>query len=54
MHEIKRTKQQAILLKLYFEKAYDRVNWHFLREVLISRGFSAGWVHRLMQLLEGG
>lgn len=26
VHEIKRTKQQAILFKLGFEKAYDHVN----------------------------
>lgn len=26
VHELKRTKKQAILLKLDFEKAYDRVN----------------------------
>lgn len=27
IHELKRTKQQVVLLKLDFEKAYDRVNW---------------------------
>lgn len=30
IHELKRKKQNGILLKLDFEKAYDKVNWDFL------------------------
>ena len=54
VHELKRTKEPAVLLKLDFEKAYDRVNWDFMDQVLISRGFSAVWVHRVMQLVSRG
>ena len=54
VHELKRTKEPAVLLKLDFEKAYDRVNWDFLRQVLLGRGFSAVWVHRVLQLVSGG
>ena len=54
IHELKRTKEPAVLFKLDFEKAYDRVNWNFLHQVLLSRGFSAVWVHRVMQLVSGG
>jgi hypothetical protein len=39
---------------LYFEKAYDRVNFDFLREILLRKGFSAMMVHNLMQLVKGG
>jgi hypothetical protein len=44
----------GVLLKLDFEKAYDRVSWSFLREVLKHKGFESGYIHRIMQLVEGG
>jgi hypothetical protein len=37
-----------------FEKAYDRVNWDFLAEVLRCKGFEEGYIHRIMQLVSGG
>ena len=45
LHELKSKKQGAILLKLDFEKAYDRVSWDFLIEVLRSKGFDASYIH---------
>jgi hypothetical protein len=29
LHELRRKKQKGIILKLDFEKAYDKVNWVF-------------------------
>jgi hypothetical protein len=51
LHEITSKNMQAIVLKLDFEKAYDRVNWDFLKEVLLRKGFSGAYMHRIMQLL---
>ena len=38
IHEIARKKEPGIILKLDYEKAYDKVNWDFFMEVLKSRG----------------
>jgi hypothetical protein len=54
IHEMKSKKLGGILLKPDFEKAYDRVNWEFLTEVLRAKGFDGGAVHRIIQLVTGG
>jgi hypothetical protein len=54
IHELKSKNLPAVLLKLDFEKAYDRVNWQFLREVMLAKGFEPALVHRIMQLVTGG
>lgn len=37
-------KQKAMLSKLYMAKAYDRVNWDFLKKILLAFGFVEEWV----------
>lgn len=39
IHSVNQKKEQGIVLKLDYEKAYDRVNWEFLMETLAKRGF---------------
>ena len=43
VHEIHRKKMDGILLKIDFEKAYDKVQWPFLQQVLRMKGFDAKW-----------
>jgi hypothetical protein len=38
-HEINSKKLGGLFLKQNFEKAYDRVNWEFLRGGLVEEGF---------------
>jgi hypothetical protein len=52
--ELKSANHKAVILKLDFEKAYDRVSWAFLRSILLRKVFDAAVVHRLMQLVSGG
>ena len=40
LHETKRRGKSGVVLKLDFEKAYDKVNWNFLFDALKLWGFS--------------
>jgi hypothetical protein len=39
LHELRSRKSQGIILKLDFEKAYDKVHWGFMFEVLKKKNF---------------
>lgn len=54
LHELARKKQSGIILKLDFEKAYDKVSWRFLEEVTKSKGFSDQWIDWVMKAVRGG
>jgi hypothetical protein len=54
IHELKRTKKRGLILKIDFEKAYDKVKWDFLEEVMRGKGFSDKWIGWVMQTLRGG
>jgi hypothetical protein len=42
LHEMRR-KRKGIIMKLDFEKAYDKVSWPFLMEVLERKNFPLKW-----------
>ena len=44
--------QDLSMLLLDFEKAYDRVNWTFLKEVMAKMGFHSQWIKQVMSLNE--
>ena len=54
VHEIQRSGYAGLILKLDYEKAYDRVSWDFLKEMLLSRGFGSKWVGWVMSSIYQG
>ena len=52
IHEVHKSKEPRIVLKLDYEKAYDRVNWDFLLEMLTSRGFGPKWIRWNLSILK--
>jgi hypothetical protein len=43
IHELRTKKQNGIIFKIDFEKAYDKVRWSFLQQTLRMKGFSEKW-----------
>ena len=54
IHELHRKKKSGVILKLDFEKAYDKVKWPFLQQVLRLKGFSHKWISWIQQVTEKG
>lgn len=54
LHELRVKKQKGIVMKLDFEKAYDKVQWSFLVEVLQNKAFPELWIKWMMQVVENG
>jgi hypothetical protein len=54
LHETKRKKEIGVILKLDFEKAYDKVCWGFLMKCLRMRGFDELWCSWVEKILHNG
>jgi mannosylglycoprotein endo-beta-mannosidase len=54
IHEVHRKKEQGLVFKIDYEKAYDKVNLDFLFEVLQLRGFSPVFIRMIKQVTLGG
>ncbi|KAL5805001.1 hypothetical protein ACOSQ3_031801 [Xanthoceras sorbifolium] len=51
IHSIKRQSKGRVgrlALKLDMSKAYDRVEWDFLRKMMLKIGFSSSWTEKIM------
>lgn len=44
LHELRVSKKNSLILKLDFDKAYGRVWWSFLEQVMRGRGFPEVWI----------
>ena len=54
IHEMHKKKKNGVVLKLDFEKAYDKVKWPFLQQVLWMKGFSTKWCAWINQVITKG
>jgi len=54
LHELRVKNQRGVVLKLDFEKAYDRVEWSFLEEVLRKKVLSTTWIGWVMKTVQSG
>src|SRR6185436_19529051 len=43
IHGLHAKKQNGVIFKIDFEKAYDKVKWSFVKQTLEMKGFSHKW-----------
>ena len=51
-HEVAKNKEECMMLKLDYEKAYDKVDWDFLENMVRSRDFDSCWIMWVNPLCE--
>jgi hypothetical protein len=54
IHDTKRKRKDGVILKLDFEKAYDKISWSFLFESLKQRGFCDQWCAWIKRVVDSG
>jgi hypothetical protein len=54
LHETKRKNKDGVILKLDFEKAYDKISWSFLFDSMKQRGFCDTWCNWIHQVVCSG
>jgi hypothetical protein len=53
-HELHTKKRNGVVLKIDFEKAYDKVIWSFFQQTLRMKGFSQQWCAWVESFVSGG
>ena len=53
IHELHMKKMDGVIFKIVFEKAYDKVKWSFLQQVMRMKGFDPQWCDQIMRYIQG-
>jgi hypothetical protein len=54
LHDTKRRGKNSLVLKIDFEKAYDKINWDFMFDCFQQRGFCEKWCAWIKEVLACG
>ena len=54
IHELHTKKRDGVIFKIDFEKAYGKVRWSFLQQMLQMKGFSPKWCRWVQTMVSGG
>jgi hypothetical protein len=54
IYDVVKRGTKDMMLKLDYEKSYNRVSWAFLEEMLVTRGFGPRWRGWILKLVKGG
>jgi Reverse transcriptase (RNA-dependent DNA polymerase) len=54
LHQVHKDKEEGLLFKVDFQKAFDYVSWTYLLDIFVQRRFSPLWVSWMKKLLWGG
>lgn len=53
IHELHHRKMNGVILKIAFEKVYDKIKWPFLMQTLQMKGFSHKWCSWVEYIISG-
>lgn len=51
VHSLKSNKQSGMIIQLDLVKAYDKLNWSYIRAILKAFGFNQNWIRWVMALV---
>ena len=54
IHELHRKNLSGVIFKIDLEKAYDKVKWNFLLQMLRLKGFLPKWIEWIKSFISGG
>jgi len=51
IHSLKLLKNPGMILKLDLSKAFDKLSWNYIHQMLLAFGFNVTWTRWIMNLI---